>query len=172
MFSAVYGSARRAPADLAAAEFDPGRLVAFRAGHHAVVEVDQHTVGGMAVLGDRRRPRLERRHEDARLRRVEPRRDRGRRGRILRRQAGGQQQRERYDESWVAHEAVYPNIRALVAVDYLVHGPCVVRSPSSAHQGPTSGPSTAGAVQPRLHASDFSAAAVRARRSPLSCGRR
>ena len=71
------GAARRTPANVAAAEFDLGRLVAFLAGHHAVVEVNQHTVGGMSVRGDRRRPRLQRRHDDARLRRVESRRDRG-----------------------------------------------------------------------------------------------
>jgi hypothetical protein len=46
------GSARRAPANVAAAEFDPGRIVAFFAGHHAVVEKDQHTVRDVSVPGD------------------------------------------------------------------------------------------------------------------------
>src|SRR5215212_7879290 len=60
------GAARRTPANVAAAEFNPGQLLAFLDGHHAGVEIDQHTVGGMSVPGDRRRPRLERRDNDAR----------------------------------------------------------------------------------------------------------
>src|SRR2546428_9358909 len=71
------GSARWTPANVATVEFDPSRLIAFLAGHHAVVEVDQQTIRDMSVLGYRRRPRLERRHNYARLGRVESRRDRG-----------------------------------------------------------------------------------------------
>jgi len=74
------GAARRPPANIAAAEFDPGGLPAFfLPGHHAVVEVDQHAIRGMSVLRDCGRPLLECRHDHARLRRVESRRNGGRR---------------------------------------------------------------------------------------------
>src|SRR5262245_14268547 len=104
------GSARRAPANIASAKFNCGRSLAFLAGHHAVVEVNQHTVRGMSVLRDRRHPRLERRHNNARLRGVESRHDRNGRGGALSLQTGYTHQDEQCVEASDSHEPVPPTL--------------------------------------------------------------
>src|SRR5436190_10212219 len=107
------GAARRPPANIAAAEFDAARLVAFLASHHAVVKVDQHTIRGMSVLRHGGRPRLECRHDHARLRCVESRRNGGRR-QLLSRQNGHTCESNWTNEPYASHQTVHssPPIRS------------------------------------------------------------
>src|SRR5262249_36501193 len=98
------GAARRPPADVAAVEFDLARLPAFLPRHHAVVEIDQHPIRCVAVLRDGGRPRLERCDDDARLRRLEARRDR--RGRLSL-QDGCAEERDWPDEACASNQTVH-----------------------------------------------------------------